>query len=161
MTPKEYANCLRQAADFYDSVGYDFPIPDGHLTKSFYFTPNSSKEMVTKIARVFGSCEKSYNGSLFELYKDFDGVKISFIFGRDSVCEKRVVGTKEVPSCYIPSHIEEIVEWDCKSILSEEDANALHQAAGPKETSPSAGENNDRDEGRTHLSNKLPSDEIL
>jgi len=147
MNPKDYAKSLRLVADFYDKVEDDFPVPDGALTKSFYYTPNSNKDMARRIAKGLGNCEKSYSGSLFEIFKDFEGLCLGFIFGRDTVCEKKVVGTKEVPSCYIPSHMEEIIEWDCKSILSQEEADALHQAAGPIEIKEASGEDTNRNEG--------------
>ena len=134
MTSKEYANSLRQVADFYDSVSEDFPVPDGGLTKSYYFSSGGTKELVRKIALGLGECQKDYTGNMFALIKDFNGLVLAFTFSRDTVCEKKVVGFKECEGYTVPPYKEEILEWECKSILSQEEADALHQGISEAET---------------------------
>ena len=129
MTPKSYANALRKVADFYDSVSDDFPTPDGALTKSYYFTSEGNKELVRKIALELQECEKDYTGAYFTLTKDFNGLCLAFTFTREAVCEKKVIGFKECEGYTIRPYKEEIVEWECKSILSQEEADVLQTAA--------------------------------
>lgn len=147
MTTKEYAKCLRQIAKFYDSVDDDFPLPDGGLTKSYYFNEVGTKELVMKIARALGDCQKDYTGHAFMLIKDFRGLALAFTFSREAVCEKKVIGFKDTPGYTIPPGREEIIEWECKSILSQEEANALHHLTRTEETTPPSGENPNRPEG--------------
>lgn len=121
MNPKQYAKSLRLVADFYESVPEDFPVPNGHLTKSLCFSSQDTKDTVRKIATVLGNCNKEYHNTVFELSKDFSGLCLQFYFGRESVCEKKVVGTREVPASYSPARQEEIVEWECSSVLEEKE----------------------------------------
>ena len=137
MTPKNYANALRQVADFYDSVSDDFPIPDGGLTKSYYFNSEGTKELVRQIALELGECKKDYTGSMFTLIRDFDGLCLAFKFTRETVCEKKVIGFKECEGYTMPPYKEEIVEWECKSILSQEEADALQSATIEKKLNDS------------------------
>jgi len=146
-------------ADFYDKVPDDFPIPDGALSKSFYFESQHNKEIVRKIALALGDCEKDYTGSYFTLIKDFSGLVLAFTFARESVCEKRVVGFRECEGYTRPAYKEEIVEWECTSILSQKEAdvllkessNALYKAAGPIETEEANSEHINRNKGGTDI----------
>lgn len=43
-------------------------------------------------------------------------IVIRYYCDRETVCTKKVVGTKVVPATTYPERIEEIVEWDCEKI---------------------------------------------
>jgi hypothetical protein len=47
---------------------------------------------------------------------EYKNVVIRYVAKRDAVCTKKIVGTKEVAEQVIPSHVEEIVEWECEKI---------------------------------------------
>jgi hypothetical protein len=47
---------------------------------------------------------------------EYRNLKIRYTAKREAVCLKKIVGTKEVAEQVIPSHTEEIVEWECEKI---------------------------------------------
>lgn len=129
MTNKEYANSLRRIADFYESAPDDFPQPDGGLTKHYnYSSHDNNKEKVRELVSSLGQCLKDYTGSQFTLIRDFEGLSLAFVFSREAVCERKVVGFKECEGYTIAPYKEEIVEWECKSILSPEEAKELEKS---------------------------------
>jgi hypothetical protein len=72
-----------------------------------------------------GTFEKDVSTGLFVLDKKFGPINLRFIFGRDTVCESRVVGTRVVRKRVPPKDtvveedvVEEIREWDCPSLLA-------------------------------------------
>ncbi len=70
------------------------------------------------------SVEKKYDSTDFELrvtilepQDDYDiSLVVNYYANRETVCTKKVVGTKVVPAQTIPERVEEIVEWECDPI---------------------------------------------
>ena len=89
------------------------------------------------MARALGSFDKEYSeeSGLVTFCRDFGGLKLRFVFTRQSVCTCRVVGTVEVPEVVIPAHTKELVEWDCQPILAEDvqSQSAEGHTLGPEE----------------------------
>ena len=91
-----------------------------------YGTPEEVKAKLRQI----GPFQKAINESdgSFEALVKVGDYTLVYYTSRENVCVKKVVGTKEVPekvepSYYtpekvIPAHTEEIVEWDCGSVLA-------------------------------------------
>ena len=152
MTNKDYAKSLRAVADFYESAPEDFPQPEGALNKSYFWEgQRGQKELVRKIALGLGNCEKYYTGDIFIITKDFYGLSLAFTFNRGAVCEKRVIGFKECEGYTVPPYKQEIVEWDCKSILTLEEADAIREAADTTAPAEPNLNSHDRDEGGTDI----------
>lgn len=92
-----------------------------------FYTDN--KDEVVKLAQVGGRMDKQYWGETFNLRKKFGSlVAYGMNINRNEVCEKKVVGTKKVkqrdpeamklvPMVEVE---EEIVEWECHSLLAPE-----------------------------------------
>lgn len=114
MNGKDYAAALRQIADLYEAN------PDLPYTLDLSVsTVEETKEGVAAIARALGSCEKVHASDYFFLRKTIGGVHLRFIFYRATVCERVVVGHRDVPHKVIPAHTVEEVEWRCAPIFAE------------------------------------------
>lgn len=78
-------------------------------------------EWMAGVARAFGKGKKDFTGDSMWLFKNFHkedrAVCVKAVCDRAKVCERRVVGTKDIAERVIPAHTEEIVEWDCGSLL--------------------------------------------
>ena len=84
------------------------------------------KEELPKYAKAFGSLEKRYSDSAFELKKDFGGGIVTGTYhSRDAICERVEVGEEVVPEHVIPAREETVVpehkikkyEWKCPDSL--------------------------------------------
>lgn len=116
MTSKEYADGLRAIADWYEQHPEVAPPRWPEVQDS---SCADDKETAVRIAEALKPCIKAYDSSLFKLERLFGPVKLRFLFWRSAVCERRVVGTKEVPEITTPAYIQEITEWDCHPLLEE------------------------------------------
>lgn len=122
----EFAASLRKLADWYEEHP-TIPLPDEEISVT---ADLDSKEAAAEILRACLPCKKEYTGGLFVVKKPIGSLTLKFIFWRDAVCERVVVGTKEVPEKVIPAteeriepaHIEEIVEWRCEPVMQEREA---------------------------------------
>ncbi len=122
-------DALRRLADFVDDneelfEKIDFTTQQIHLGKWSHDDPKAVLIEIAKAAASDRSVEvkKVYNNSYFSLYLDFGGIKLEAWTTRETVCERRVVGTettiKKVPVEFEDQEVEEeIVEWDCHPLL--------------------------------------------
>jgi hypothetical protein len=118
MNNKEYADGLRELADWIEA-NPDIEVPD----KVFQVYSMNTKEEASKCLSALKPCRKEYRNDMFHLVRDFGPLTLDFVFYRNAVCTRRVVGTKEIgteliparliPEQIIPAHVEEIVEWEC------------------------------------------------
>lgn len=107
----------------------DIPLPGGfrHLQIFAWDT----KDEAEKLARAFGTCKKDSDEMFFRLSRRFGAVKVEGVFSREQVCQRVVVGTKEVeeeqadpdalaalPKIKVKKQVE-IVEWKCPELLGE------------------------------------------
>ncbi len=85
------------------------------------------KERFLELAREFGACEKTDDGTHYILRKSFGGLVFDLYIVRSQICERVQIGEKEVPEQiipakaeeFIPAHTEPIYEWKCpESVLS-------------------------------------------
>jgi len=118
MTNKEFAESLRELADFYDT--------NEELTQvGLHYVWASDKEDLAKWARAFGSCEKEISVDYYSLKKKFGNLELHIITPKKGVCRSKVVGKKWVeetvvegiPSRVTPAHEEDVVEWECDEPL--------------------------------------------
>ena len=126
MTHAEYAEGLRQVADFVESHP-EIPIPEA--TINCYGM--NDKKCAEKVARALsngGRCDKIFGPTFMRLERVFGAVKIQYIGLRENVCERVRVGTRVVPERYvppqpategqvIPEHEEAVYEWRCAPLL--------------------------------------------
>lgn len=119
---RQYAQSLRAIADFYDA----HPEVTAPADDTLYNGTMDEKADAQNLVRALGHCEKEYDESLFKIIGTFGNIKVRFVFYRENVCTKRVVGTKIVPAHIIPAREEqevpereeEIVEWDCAPLMA-------------------------------------------
>lgn len=61
--------------------------------------------------------KKEYDHSDFELVVILHGgYEVTYSIAREAVCERKVIGTREIAERVIPARTEEIVEWECKPV---------------------------------------------
>jgi len=100
---------LRELADFLE-VHPNVPMPYVSTVNAYV----RDREALQRVVREVGSVEKGADDNYMYVRRQFSGVSYEINIRRELVCAKRVVGTRTVPE-----HTEEIVEWDCGSILGE------------------------------------------
>ena len=118
----EFATGLLALADYYAAHA---TCPQLSMPSSAYVgTGEEAKHCLQAIARSVPTTIKEYSDEgLFYLIVDFGGnVIVKFFTGRQSVCEKKVVGTRIIPAKHVDAHDEEareeqIVEWICAPLL--------------------------------------------
>jgi len=110
----EYAEALRAIASFYEAHP-DVQTPHDHAIS--VYGVEDTKEEALRIIEALKPCRKEWEGPFLKIVRDFGEVRLVFVFEREAVCTKRVVGVKEIPAEFIPAHTEEIVEWECGPIL--------------------------------------------
>ncbi len=106
----------------------ELPLPS-FFDFNIYDLGDEDLALARTIAKAFGTFDKDIGDSIFTLKKRFGTVALRFVFHRDSVCTRRVLGkkteTKMVPEAgtrMVEKVVEtEIVEWDCPSLLDETD----------------------------------------
>jgi hypothetical protein len=122
VTATEYARSLRLLADFWEQN----PHLAGPYDPDVCYAQFEGKQQAAMITRLLGQAEKQYDDTLFKIVHKFGCIEARFLFTRELVCERKVVGTKVIPEhvipareeIHIPERTEEIVEWDCGSLLA-------------------------------------------
>ncbi len=105
-----FASGLRALADWYEAHP-DQPLP---LAELDVFV-NDVRELATA-ALALGNARKRAGGNWFWIRREFGGgVVLDFNILRAAVCTRRVTGTIVVPAS--PEHTEEILEWDCGTVM--------------------------------------------
>jgi hypothetical protein len=132
-TPDEFIEGLRQIADFlvehpevpkpYHLMGTEFYI---------YLFGDDQRATLTTIAKAMGRAEKKVDGDRFLVSRQFAGITLIAQADRAEVCERVVVGTREVeveepdPAALaaVPkvkrTTVVEDVEWRCTPLLADE-----------------------------------------
>ena len=126
MTHAEYADGLRQVADFLESHP-EIPLPESTLTS--YDLYSKDKAAVTaKALSQGGRCDKVFEDALVRLRRVFGTITLQYLGTRSTLCEQVRVGTRIVPEQYvppepateartIPEHEEAVYEWKCPPLL--------------------------------------------
>ena len=143
MTNAEYANGLRQIANFLESHP-EIPLPTNTL--SCYAMTN--KKIAGLVARALsdgGRCEKIFEDSILRLKRNFGEIELEYIGMRENVCEQVRVGTRVVPERYvppqpategqvIPEHEEAVYEWRCSPLLGKPEVEVTKEKVLPQST---------------------------
>lgn len=120
------AGALREIADWYDAHP-DIQGPT-EIVLPYRAGGCTEAQAACRLARALGTFEKKHGDAILSLRRNFGGIELRFIFWRDGVCTKRVVGKRmaRVPDPSAPKIEveEEIVEWDCPPLLAGEGARA-------------------------------------
>lgn len=104
---------LRELADYLEARP-DVPLPYLGTLDAF-----ADPAELSAIARAMGGFHKQHDGNFLSLVRRFGPIALAVNFSSESVCERVVVGTEEVPEKVTPAHTKEIVEWRCpESVLS-------------------------------------------
>lgn len=117
---------LRDIADWIEKHP---DLGDTHMTVDAVFYPPDEPASAGRWARAFGKAEKSVtDNGLFKLTHPFGEVEARAVFWREAVCEKKVVGVREVTRMVPDPSVEvemvevvetvEDVEWVCPPILT-------------------------------------------
>ena len=124
---------LRDLQGLIDFLGThpELPRPTGVGIGVYDFVKENLEE-AQKVARSLGNFTKDTDETFFRLTKTFGKVSIKYVFYRQDICTKRVIGTKKktiiVPhpdAKMVEKEVEtEIIEWDCPSLLEGEKENA-------------------------------------
>lgn len=119
---------LRELADWYEQAPHWMPEPNSSTGDLCIYTNQVDGLKPADVAASLGGyCEKRHAGPIFYLTRKFGSLRLDVNFGRESVCErkviKRLVPETIVPASegqVIPEHEEEVVEWDCsRSIFAD------------------------------------------
>lgn len=103
---------LRAVADYLEARP-DLPAPYIGQLHAF-----PDPKTLSVVARAMGGFQKDHDGKYLTLVKEINSaVSFAVVFASEEVCERVVVGTKEVPEKVIPAHVEEIIEWKCPESL--------------------------------------------
>ncbi len=136
-----YISGLRLLADLLESDP-DFPLPyTGTETAALHWIVGHGadedaawqKDFLRRFVRaVDGPAQKGYRDDAFDLDGRLDGLHLGVIAQRDAVCERVVIGTREVtrevpdpdalaavPTTTVTETVED-VEWVCAPLLSEQ-----------------------------------------
>lgn len=126
MTHEEFANDLRQIADFIEAHP-EIDLPEPILTS--YGLHSKEKARITARALADGGrCDKVFEDTLVTLKRMFGSIEMRYLGCRSNVCEQVKVGTKIVPEQYVaprpaveahtvPEHEEAVYEWVCAPLL--------------------------------------------
>jgi len=108
---------LREVLNWFEKHP-EIPLP---VTEFNIYSWDTTEEART-MATAMGTFEKRAQENLFYLTKRFGTVQVRAVFSRSQVCKRIVTGKRTVPERVevVPAHEEEIVEWDCPSLLKEE-----------------------------------------
>jgi hypothetical protein len=118
---EEYCAGLESLAQFL-RTHEEMPLPTKDFTEYVY-----GKLKFASFVRDLGTCKKEYSDWYVKVYKSFGPINYCISTSRETVCKKVVTGKKVVPlqpSQYypeIPEHEEDVVEWQCESILEPEE----------------------------------------
>ena len=108
---------MRSLLDFLE-VNPIIPLPDFDPVDAYIYDVSD----IADIARAMKPVKKSISRSIYILTHDFgNDVSLDVNFSRESVCERIVVGTEDVPEEVTPAHTREIVEWVCPESLLADD----------------------------------------
>lgn len=115
---KKWADGIRKVANFFEA-NPDIEVPWNLKTIWIKIPPKSFPD----IARRLGKCTKAVVGGDFGLVKHFGIVEAHFEAPQKDVCTPRIVG-KRIVKEKVPIEFreiekeEDIVEWDCPSVMS-------------------------------------------
>lgn len=133
-----YIQGLRELADFleaHDGVPVPFhgSLQTGKWEKVFnifLIHEGDNRERIAMVARAMGNFEKRADGSDFRVFRRFGGITLVAQAAREDVCERVVVGTREVtvtepdpaavaalPTVTTTKVVED-VEWICSPLLA-------------------------------------------
>ena len=122
-----YVTGLRAAADFYEQHP-EIVVPSETAITNYRV---DSKEEARLVIKAVGTCQKKYDEYNFTVVKEITpNFNLRFVFLRDTVCEKVIVGTKVVPEHvipaepareekFVPRREEPVYEYRCPSILAD------------------------------------------
>lgn len=141
-TRRAYTAGLRRLADLLDDLP-DLPLPfvgsvDGSTVSLNFLGDKDAREAMTRARRLIGGqwtkvvTESAEYGDYLRLKGQIEGLHVSLVAYRDSVCRRVVTGVREVtrevpdpdaPTVTLTETVED-VEWDCGPLLADSEAVA-------------------------------------
>jgi hypothetical protein len=138
MTHAEYADGLRQIADFLESHP-EISLPEATLT-CYSLASKKDAAITARALADGGRCNKVFDESVLRLKRVFGPIEVQYIGMRYNVCEQIKVGTRVVPERYVPpqpatlgqvvpEHEEAVYEWVCSPLLGKPDVEVPEEKA--------------------------------
>jgi hypothetical protein len=112
MTTKEYADGLRQLADWYEAHPDVHPPYEADQLTYYPFTKDDTEDLVRRIG---GRWAKKASSDLLYLTQAVGPFQFRVVVDQATVCQKRVVGHRVIPAQ--EARLVEVVEWDCAPVL--------------------------------------------
>jgi hypothetical protein len=106
-----YVKALRDLANLLESES-DIPVP---FSQQFYHY-TADKEAFKAGVRAIGSRGRKVmtDDQWANYVVEMGPLEYRLFIDRKTVCERKVIGTKQVEEKVVPAHLEEIVEWECE-----------------------------------------------
>lgn len=119
---KEFTQGLRDLADWYDAHP-EVPLPENRMRIMSYC---DTKEELATIVRAMGHCTKSVYEDILNVERNFGPVILRTVSLRDKVCEKVLVGQREIERTIVleskkETVLEDVYEWKCPPLLKGEE----------------------------------------
>jgi hypothetical protein len=111
----EFVNGLRTLADFL--VAHP-GLPTPHAPTSFLIPSAGTPDAFEAQVRQLGTAKKVVTDNYVSMLRYFGPLALEVYTSRNTVCVRKVVGKKTIPALNIAEHEVDIVEWDCKPILT-------------------------------------------
>ena len=122
MTQSEYATGLRRLANFYEGHP-EVPIPRHGELGEIDFSIASKSELVAVLRGFGGHWERSQgsHSGLVYFTQSFGSFTLRAYVDQARVCTPRVVGQRVIPAQpATEERVEDVVEWECGSVLGEQ-----------------------------------------
>lgn len=126
MTHAEYADGLRQVADFLEAHP-EIELPENTLNCYRLFDKKVAAVVAAAMSKG-GRANKEWSDSLFTISREFGPITLKYMGTRSNICERVIVGKVAVPeqkvparpaeeAHTIPAHEEPLYEWRCTPLL--------------------------------------------
>ena len=118
---------IREMINFLE-VNEDVPLPHFGMFIAF-----PADDQVSEMARALKPVTKEFGNYYFTLDKKFsENVTLSMHWSRENVCERIVIGTKDIereviPERVVEAHTEDIVEWACPDAILSTDKETVSE----------------------------------
>jgi hypothetical protein len=108
-TREEKMDGLRELLDWLDA-NPEFPVPFW-LTYEHTIYADDEADLLAKRKILGRQVDKVVGNQKFGFSRKFGPIDVEVVIARDVVCERKVVGTREIPAT--EARTEDIVEWVC------------------------------------------------
>jgi hypothetical protein len=119
---QERANFVKGLRDFANFIEAN----DGIVCRAqqnFYIYTDDKEVFKTAVRAIGSKGKKEMLGDWASYVVNFGPIQYRLLIERAAVCQRKVLGTKNVEERAIAAHVEEIVEWECEPWLGNPDGS--------------------------------------